>query len=431
MKKSSVLLIAAAMVLSSCGLTANYASKDDGQRFQDGIYGSAPSFRTRTEKAASKSETEALVNKTKESQIYLFGDKKDTIAIPENMSARIQYDQKIGGTVVTLGENPYDWRYDLENNYGYYYGPYSIGSSWYWSRHYSPYWSSWGYSPWRYHGWHDPFYVGGWYDPWYYGGYYDPWYGGYWGYYDPWYYGYGWYPYHHHHHYCGWYGGWDPHHGPGHIDGGHGHKKDKWYGLRGKAGSERIFTSRVSSSGGTGTRSGLSRVASSSPSKTAAVSRATSGTSSVRRTSSVRSSAVMASSSGKAVARRSNAVAATSKSGTTSVSRPVSSTSRNTASRVTNYRRPSGTATTGTSQTRSSSSTGYSRQSSPSYNSGSYSRSSSDSYSRSSSSSYSRSSSSSYNSSSSYSRSSSGSYGGGSSSGGGYSRSSSGGGSRR
>ena len=202
MKKSSTLIMIAALVLSSCGTAAQFASSDSAQRFQDGIYGSTPSFISKAEKEDSRAATDALVEKTKASEIYLFGDKKDTIMLPENLSARIQYDQKLGGTVVTVGENPYDWRYDLENNYGYYYGPYSIGNSWYWSRHYDPWywdawrWNTWAYTPWRYHGWYDPFYIGGWYDPWYYGGY--------WGHYDPWYYGgwgwHHWYGYYHHPH---------------------------------------------------------------------------------------------------------------------------------------------------------------------------------------------------------------------------------------
>ena len=113
MKKTSVLLIAAALMLSSCGITARQASSDDGHRFQDGLYSSSPSFRSKEEKETSQKEADDLVSKTKSSQIYLFGDRKDTIAIPQNMSARIQYDQKIGGTVVTVGENPYDWRNNL------------------------------------------------------------------------------------------------------------------------------------------------------------------------------------------------------------------------------------------------------------------------------------------------------------------------------
>ena len=233
MKTTHILVLGALAALTSCGMIAQSSSSDDGHRFTDGIYSSTPSFRTKEEKDSAKSENEALVNKTKESAIYLFGDKKDTIVIPENFSARIQYDQKIGGTTITVGENPYDWRWDLENRYGYWYGPYSIGSSWYWSRHYSPYWTPyWGYynyyNPWHYGSLYDPWYYIGLYDPWYYGGYWGGYWGGhyagYWGWHDPW---------HHYHHHHGWY---NPHYqrpvgGPTHI-GGH-------------SGGRREYTSRV------------------------------------------------------------------------------------------------------------------------------------------------------------------------------------------
>jgi hypothetical protein len=259
MKKSSALTIAIAVILSSCGTTAQYASSDKSPRFQDGIYSSAPSLRTSQEKTEAKAQTDELVRKTKESAIYLFGDKKDTVMIPENMYAKIQFDQKVGGTTVTVGENPYDWRYDLENNYGYYYGPYGIGSSWYWSGHYNPwYWNSWAYTPWRYHGWYDPFYISGWYDPWYYGfgGWYDPWYCG--------------WP--HYHHYCGWYGGWDPHwghhHGPGYYPGGDRPEqgRDRWHGLRAGTGSGSIASgsNAIRGGGSSTTRIGTTRVESSS-----------------------------------------------------------------------------------------------------------------------------------------------------------------------
>ena len=287
MKKSSVLIIVAAFMLSSCGAITQLASSDNGQRFQDGIYSNTPSFRTKAEKAESQSESQALAHKTKESQIYLFGDKKDTVAIPQDMSAMIRYDQKLGGTVVTVGENPYDWRYDLENNYGYYYGPYSIGSSWYWSRHYSP-WYSWDFAPWRYHGWYDGWHFGSWYSPYYYGGYYggwyDPWYwGSHWGWYDPWY-----SPYYNPY-YCGWYGGWDPywghhhHHGHGHI-GGADHHKDVWYGSRHQTGSERVFGSSSSLRGGIGSRSTVSRNSSTSASRVQASAGVSSGRVSSGRT---------------------------------------------------------------------------------------------------------------------------------------------------
>ena len=300
MKKSSALLIAAALILSSCGALTKIASSDNGQKFQDGIYSNAPSFRTKAEKVESQAESQELALLTKQSQIYLFGDKKDTVSIPEDMSAMIRYDQKLGGTVVTVGENPYDWRYDLENNYGYYYGPYSIGSSWYWSRHYSP-WYSMSFAPWRYRGWYDGWHYGSWYSPYYYGGYYggwyDPWYwGSSWGWYDPWYSPY-YSPY-----YCGWYGGWDPywghhhhHHGPGHIGVRPDYHKDVWYGSRHQTSSERMFGSSSSLRGGIGTSSSVSR--NSSTGRTTSSRVQASGSTASGRTSAGRTSAVGAASS--------------------------------------------------------------------------------------------------------------------------------------
>ena len=180
MKYLQTLLIAStAILLSACGTAAQYASSASGQRFQDGIYSTRDSFMSKAEKESSKEETDALIEKTKSSEIYLFSDKKDTIVIPENMAATIKFD-KNQGTSVTVADissyyepsfiNPYDIR-----------NPYWYGSTWY----------SWGYSPWRYRWGYDPWYYGsiyggyyGWYDPWYYGswyaGYYDPFF------YDPW-----------------------------------------------------------------------------------------------------------------------------------------------------------------------------------------------------------------------------------------------------
>ena len=274
MKKTFILLLGASLMLASCGMIAQTSFSDSEQRYQDGIYASSPSLRTKAEREEAKSETESLIEKTKASQIYLFGDKKDTVMIPENMYAKIQFDQKVGGTVVTVGENPYDWRWDLENNYGYLYGPYSIGASWYWSRHYSPYWSNWGfYSSWRYRGWYDPWYYGSlWADPWYYGswygnwyctGWYDPWYyGGYWGWNDPWHY------YHHH----GWY---NPPYHPGHghhenISGTSGNS-NRWHGLR----ANTVASSRRENSAGNTEKVTVRRGigSSSSTSRSASVSR--------------------------------------------------------------------------------------------------------------------------------------------------------------
>ena len=382
MKKTFILLLGASLMLASCGMIAQTSSSDDGQRFQDGIYASSPSFRTKAERTASKSETESLIEKTKASQIYLFGEKKDTIMIPENMYARIQFDQKVGGTVVTVGENPYDWRWDLENNYGYYYGPYSLGASWYWSRHYSPYWSSWGYySPWRHRGWYDPWYYGSmWADPWYYGswynnwcytGWYDPWYyGGYWGWNDPW--------YHYHHH--GWY---NPHHHPGHIHHGNiaitpGHETNRWHGLRTSTinpGNRRtsIASSSTSDTDKTTIRRGIG--SSSKVGRTASISRGT--------TSGSRSSSTTRTSSAPTYRRPAGTTASANEGSSNSYSRNSSysnsSSSRNTSS---DYNRSSSSVNSG--YTRSSSTGGgYSRGGySGGGGGGSYSRGSSGSYRR-------------------------------------------------
>ena len=271
MKKSPLLMIALAVLLTSCGTAANLASSSGEARFQDGIYSSSPSFISKAEKDESQAKTDALIEETKASRIYLFGDRKDTVMIPENMSASIRYDKSLASTIVTVEENPYSWMNNIDP--WYYYTPYSIGSAWYWSRHYDPWyssawrWNTWAYSPWRYYGWYDPFYIGGWYDPWYYGyaGIYGGWYGGWYGgchhgWYDPW--------YHHHHHH---------HYHPDPVV----HKEDRWYGSRHQTGSERIFTSGTSSRGGIATSSRTSRTSSAS-----AAGRTSVTTSSSQRTSS-------------------------------------------------------------------------------------------------------------------------------------------------
>ena len=57
------------------------------------------------------SETEELVKQTKESPVYLFGDKKDSIIIPENMAATIRYDKEFGTSVTIADFNPYYTNY--------------------------------------------------------------------------------------------------------------------------------------------------------------------------------------------------------------------------------------------------------------------------------------------------------------------------------
>lgn len=402
MKKNSLLMIAAAILMTACGTMAQQSASSTGSRFEDGIYSSGPSFRSKVEREEAKAETDALVEKTKASRIYLFGEKKDTVMIPEDMSARIWYDKEKGSTVVNVGYNPYDWMNNIDP--WSYYTPYSVGSSWYWSRHYNPwysspyYWNTWAYAPYRYYGWYDPFYIGGWYDPWYYG--YGGWYGGW---YNP-YYGYM-YP-----HYCGWYGGWDPywgyyphHHHPVHI------KDDNWHGSRHSTGADRVFTSRVSTRGGIASGSRTGRTAS----VTSASRAQSAGSTSVTRVPSrTAASRVTASSPSRVSASK-----ATAASKPAAVSRPSTGSQQN-------YRRPAYTVSgsTGTAAVRTPEATSsYRSPDSQSYrSSGTTYRSSSSSTSRSS---YSPSSSgrSSYSSGSSYSG--GGSRSGGSSYSGGGSRS--------
>lgn len=378
MKKSTMLMIVATVLMTSCGTLSQLASSGENQKFQDGIYSNAPDFRSRTEKAESKAETESLIAQTKESPVYLFGDKKDVVVVPDNHSATIKFDRELGSTVVTVTENPYDWRNNI--NPWAYYTPYSIGSSWWWSRHYDPwYWNTWSYTPWRYHGWHGSLHIGLWYDPWY--GWWDPWYD----WYNPWY-GHRW----HHHHYCGWYGGWDPYwghhywpsHGPGHI-GKPG--KDKYYGPRHETETRNRVVAKDNrnsvTSGSSGVSSNRRGIGTSSSTGRGTIS---SGTSSRRPAS-----------------------GAVRNSSTSSSRRSSSST----------YRRPS---TTSGTMSRGSSSSSQSRStisresgtSSHERSSSSYSRSSSGNYNRGSSSSYGRSSGYSGGGGGGYSRGSSGSSGG-------------------
>lgn len=391
MKKIIILIIGSLFVLSSCGISSRYSSSGGGQMFSDGIYSSAPSFRDRGQEAASKSELQALAEQTKASQIYLFGDHKDTVVIPDNMAATIRYDKNIGTSIMVAEFDPYDF------TAGWYVDRYRWNSYMNLGMWNSIYYSGW-YDPWYYSSIHNPWYYSGWYDPWYYGGWHDPWYYGYGyrGWYDP-FYGYM------HPRYCGWYGGWDPHYHHHHhhhpvtppISGSY-FGRDVYRGSRLETSGSRVIAGKPSASSpssGSVTR------------RVSTTSRSSFGTS---RTASVREV------TGRRTTASSRPASSSASSGRATVSGQSSS------STTTAYRRPSGTAprTSGSSTSSYSRSTGsyesnsyYNRSSSSSSNSSSYSRSSS---------SPSRSSYSSGSSGGGYSRSSSGG-------GGGYSRSSSGG----
>ena len=230
MKYVFILLCGALFTLTSCGISSRYSSSGNEQMFSDAIYSSSPTRRDKNAEETSKEEVKKLTQKTQSSQIYLYGDIKDTVVIPENMAAHIKYD-KLSGTSITVAEfDPYDYRsfwyadvYRWNDPYWYYGSRYS----WHHHRWHNPWYYGSIHSPWYHGSWYDPWYYGGFYGS-YYGGFYDPWYYG--GFYDPWYYGYaGWYdpfyPYMRPHCY-GWYGGWGPsyhhhHHHVSHPSGGH------------------------------------------------------------------------------------------------------------------------------------------------------------------------------------------------------------------
>ena len=64
MKKNSLLMIAAAILMTACGTMAQQSVTSTTSRFEDGIYSSGPSFRSKVERAESKAETDALVERT-------------------------------------------------------------------------------------------------------------------------------------------------------------------------------------------------------------------------------------------------------------------------------------------------------------------------------------------------------------------------------
>ena len=206
MKTNVTLWLTAMLAVSACGSSAQFASS--GQQYQDGIY-YRPTTENKSVAAVSNEEVQALVNQTKQSEIYLFNDSgRDTIVVPDNKPVQLKFNRGGNTTVTILDKNP-----SIDIYMGY--GPYlSWGySSWSWDPWYydswyrDPWYYSGWYSPWRYNRWYrDPWYYDSWYwrDPWY-SGWYSPWSGYYAGYYDPWYNGYygGWYG-----HYYGYYDAW-------------------------------------------------------------------------------------------------------------------------------------------------------------------------------------------------------------------------------
>ena len=319
MKKRLVALISAAAALTSCGTAAQYASS--GQRYQDGIY-----YKPETEHmtTVTTDDIERLVARTEETEILLFGDRKDTVTIPENKSAVIRFGDGTG-TTVTITDDPFTDIYYSTYPWTYY-RPVTYTSLW---------WDPWYYG--RYWGYYDPWYWSGWYyDPWFWGYsgiFWDPWF------YNPWFWGaprlpYNPYWHHHHHHYYG--------HDTGHAGHYYGHRTGgtasvRTHTPRSLSGTGGIRSSASIRNGSTGNRTSSSSYVSPYRRSASSVSgSASSGRTSVRRTSS--------------------AAGNTYTSGISAVRRSSSGNSSGTAvtSGQSSYRRGNGYIATGTSGVRSS-----------------------------------------------------------------------------
>ena len=451
MKPNVTIWLAAALAVSACGSSAQFASS--GHQYQDGIY-YKPTTENKEAYEAEDKDIQALIKKTKESEIYLFTDSgRDTIVVPKGNSVRLNFNNGNNTTVTFLNN-------DASLYPGYYpYTNWGLGFSyWNWDPWYYDSWSwnpwyydSWSWSPWCYSRWYRPWSYSYW-DYWHHYRWHDPWIYHSWNYwsYSPWsyypgYYGYGYYPgYYGYSYYPGYYDYyvWDN----SLVRGVPGERQSLSFG---RSWGSREAISRGARGDIMGSYGSSIRRSSTGASRLSSVPNHRYGSQDGYRRSEGGSST---GSEGMAAYRRSNG---SYEGNSRSSSGYTSSSSRSTGggeairrSGSDNYRRPAGsnygeTGSSGSSYRRSSgSSSSYGGGSS---SSGSYSRSSgsSSSYREGSSSggSYSRSSgsSSSYgggsSSGGSYSRSSGGSssYGGGSSSGGSYSRSggSSGGGSYR
>ena len=219
MKPSLIILISAMLAATACGSTASLSS---GQRFSDGIY------YVRQKEAPASAVADAqqineLAERTRNSEIYLFGDEKaDTVVIPENKSAVINFDNS-SVTSITITDDPFEQTWYT----GYSFTP--VSWTFYWNRWWDPWFYGsiglgWYYDPWYWTSWYwNPWYWNSWYwDPWYYRPYWSGWYHPYW-----------------HHHHCGWYDGY---HGGGIWHGG----RDIYYGSRNSTGSYGSRTSSMS-----------------------------------------------------------------------------------------------------------------------------------------------------------------------------------------
>ena len=222
MKKSLYLMIPAILAVAGCGSTAALSS---GQKFNDGIY-YARQEKTPAVTGTDDLKVNDLVDRTKKSEIYLFGDEKaDTVVIPENKSAVINFNNSSISSI-TITDDPFEQTW---------YSNYALLPAAAWTFAWSTlWWDPWYWDPWYYGvSWYrNPWYSGIWWDPWYWNPWYrDPWYHRpYWGY-DPY-----WHHHHWHHHHTVI---WDHHYYP---------HRDVYYGSRNSTGSFGSRSSTVSRS---------------------------------------------------------------------------------------------------------------------------------------------------------------------------------------
>ena len=140
MKKRNIIGISTLSVLASSGTSARYANVQPA--YQDGIYYSYTGS-TKQEDLEAKEEVNALVQKTKSSEIFIDNGENATIYIPEDKSATITRSTE-GTMTVTVNDTPdiflsvnMPWMSWAPASYYWYYNdPWYYSPSW----RYSYYW---------------------------------------------------------------------------------------------------------------------------------------------------------------------------------------------------------------------------------------------------------------------------------------------------
>ena len=147
MKTNILTLICTVLALSACGTASQYASS---QKYQDGFYSSHSKAEVQKEIAATKADIDKLVSQTESSRIFLKSGQADTLFIPENMSATLNFNKQNDGTSITVTNAPVYSLYPDSFAAGFAAGVNSSwpywGSSWYWGSRY--YWDAWYCNPW-------------------------------------------------------------------------------------------------------------------------------------------------------------------------------------------------------------------------------------------------------------------------------------------